>query len=198
MFANLAAALIKHEQIRRRCPRPRICGRWWRSWSRSASAAACMRGARCIAAIQDRKLGGEADRPAGRALCKSRKGGYSRVLKRRLPLWRCGPHGGHRVRGSRRRGQGQGFGPKPEAKAEAEAPEGARRRHGLKRQPGEAALLLMNCYIDRTRRRHLLTPPSPPEGGEGGLFPLPFRGREVRVRGLRWPRAKLCWTIAQS
>ena len=110
MFANMAQALIKHEQITTTLPkakdlRPVV----------EKLVTLCKRGdlhARrlAISRLRDADLVKKLIDVLGPRY-KDRNGGYTRIMKARIPPRRQCRHGGDRIRRSRCRGQGQGFRP---------------------------------------------------------------------------------------
>ena len=87
MFANLASALIKHEQITTTLPKAKDLRRDGRTPDHARpSAATCTPDVRCLARLPETcNRRGKAHCDAiGRALSADRPGGYTRVLKHRL------------------------------------------------------------------------------------------------------------------
>jgi len=120
MFANLAAALIKHEQITTTLPKAKDLRPVVEKLITLGKRGGLHARRQLLAAIKDRKLvekllGALAERYKGRA------GGYSRVLRAGFRHGDAAPLAIIELVDRDADAKGQDSGPKPEAKAEAEA-----------------------------------------------------------------------------
>ncbi|HXQ68826.1 MAG TPA: 50S ribosomal protein L17 [Alphaproteobacteria bacterium] len=120
MFANLAAALIKHEQITTTLPKAKDLRPVVEKLITLGKRGGLHARRQLLAAIKDRKLvekllGALAERYKGRA------GGYSRVLRAGFRHGDAAPLAIIELVDRDAAAKGQDSGPKPEAKAEAEA-----------------------------------------------------------------------------
>jgi len=110
MFENLAAALIKHEQIRTTLPKAKDLRPFVERLITIGKHGGLAGRRRAIAALQDAGLADKlmtilAQRYAARA------GGYTRIIKAGVPLRRQCCDGADRAGRPRSRGQGQRFRP---------------------------------------------------------------------------------------
>ncbi len=121
MFDNLAHALLKHEQITTTLPKAKdlrpVVERLITTGKRGGLAAR----RRSIADLQDAKIADKVLTTLAERYAK-RAGGYTRILKAGLPLWRRGADGHHRTGRPRSRRQGHRF--------RAEADQGRDRNRG--------------------------------------------------------------------
>ena len=108
MFANMAAALIKHEQIVTTLPKAKELRPIVEKLVTLAKKGGLHARRQAIAEIRDVAEVKKLFEVIGPRY-KERNGGYTRMLKAGLPLRRQRRPGGDRVRRPRRRGQGQGF-----------------------------------------------------------------------------------------
>jgi len=120
MFANLAAALIKHEQITTTLPKAKDLRPVVEKLITLGKRGGLHARRQLLAAIKDRKLvekllGALAERYKGRA------GGYSRVLRAGFRHGDAAPLAIIELVDRDAAAKGQDSGPKPDAKAEAEA-----------------------------------------------------------------------------
>jgi large subunit ribosomal protein L17 len=120
MFANLAAALIKHEQITTTLPKAKDLRPVVEKLITLGKRGGLHARRQLLAAIKDRKLvekllGALAERYKGRA------GGYSRVLRAGFRHGDAAPLAIIELVDRDSAAKGQDSGPKPEAAAEAEA-----------------------------------------------------------------------------
>jgi len=120
MFANLAAALIKHEQITTTLPKAKDLRPVVEKLITLGKRGGLHARRQLLAAIKDRKLvekllGALAER------YKDRAGGYSRVLRAGFRHGDAAPLAIIELVDRDAAAKGQDSGPKPEAKAEAEA-----------------------------------------------------------------------------
>ena len=108
MLANLAAALIKHEQITTTLPKAKDLRPVVEKLVTLGKRGDLHARRQAIAQMRDLAMVKKLFEVIGPRY-KDRSGGYTRVHEGRLPLRRLRAGRGDRVRRSRRRGQGQGF-----------------------------------------------------------------------------------------
>ena len=108
MFANMAAALIKHEQIVTTLPKAKDLRPIVEKLVTLGKRGDLHARRQAIAEIRDVAMVKKLFEVLGPRY-KERNGGYTRVLKAGFRYGDTAPVGGDRVRRPRRRGQGQGF-----------------------------------------------------------------------------------------
>ena len=110
MFANMAASLIKHEQVVTTLPKAKELRPIVEKLVTLAKKGGLAARRQAISEMRDVPMVKKLFDVIGPRY-KDRKGGYTRVHQGRLPLWRQRRAGGNRIRRPRPRGQGQGFRP---------------------------------------------------------------------------------------
>ena len=121
MFANMAAALIKHEQIVTTLPKAKDLRPVVEKLSRSASAAICTRAGRRWRKSATWPWSRSSSRCSGRAT-RTRNGGYTRVLKAGFRYGDSAPVAVIEFVDRDEAAKGLDSGPTPEKRAEQEAP----------------------------------------------------------------------------
>ena len=133
MLANLAASLIKHEQIMTTLPKAKDLRPVVEKLVTLGKRGDLHARRQAIAQMRDFAMVKKLFEVIGPRY-KDRKGGYTRVIKAGFRYGDSAPGRGDRVRRSRRRGQGQGFRAGPGARRRA----GVRRRRNASIQPADA------------------------------------------------------------
>ena len=108
MLANLAASLIKHEQIVTTLPKAKDLRPVVEKLVTLGKRGGLHARRQAIAQMRDLAMVKKLFDVLGPRY-KSRNGGYTRVLKAGFRYGDSAPRRGHRIRRPRRRGQGQGF-----------------------------------------------------------------------------------------
>ena len=108
MFANMAAALIKHEQVVTTLPKAKELRPIVEKLVTLAKKGGLAARRQAISEMRDIPMVKKLFDVIGPRY-KDRKGGYTRVLKAGFRYGDSAAAGGDRVRRPRRRGQGQGF-----------------------------------------------------------------------------------------
>ena len=120
MFANLAAALIKHEQIKTTLPKAKDLRPMVEKLITLGKRGGLHARRQALAVLQDRKLAEKLFGPLAERY-KDRAGGYTRVLRAGFRYGDSAPMAIIELIDRDRAAKGQDSGPKPEAEAEAEA-----------------------------------------------------------------------------
>jgi large subunit ribosomal protein L17 len=120
MFANMAAALIKHEQIKTTLPKAKDLRPIVEKLITLGKRGGLHARRQALAVLQDRKLAEKLFGPLAERY-KDRAGGYTRVLRAGFRYGDSAPMAIIELIDRDRAAKGQDSGPKPEAEAEAEA-----------------------------------------------------------------------------
>ncbi len=120
MFANMAAALIKHEQIKTTLPKAKDLRPMVEKLITLGKRGGLHARRQALAVLQDRKLAEKLFGPLAERY-KDRAGGYTRVLRAGFRYGDSAPMAIIELIDRDRAAKGQDSGPKPEAEAEAEA-----------------------------------------------------------------------------
>ncbi len=118
MFANLAAALIKHEQIKTTLPKAKDLRPFVEKLITLGKRGGLHARRQVLAVLQDRKLAEKLFGPLAERY-KDRAGGYTRVLRAGFRYGDSAPMAIIELIDRDRAAKGQDSGPKPEAEAEA-------------------------------------------------------------------------------